>query len=590
MFDLSWLTQAYKREYTKSDEKVITLAEAIRQHIEPGQIIQIGGGVGYPMALIYELIRQFYEGNPGFTYVSSGGSCTNLVPMLSGKMVKKVIATFLGDPYPYPSPNPVVQKAFARGEIEVEEWSMLTLVLRLVAGAMNLPFFPTKSLLGSSMAENNPNFHYYEDPFTGEEVGLVRALNPDICLFHGWMSDPYGNTVVNMPLAGNVYGALASRKGVIVSTEKIVSTEEMQKYREHIRIPGSIVKAVVKAPYGAHPSGHHHFPHRDEEGGYAEDKNFIIDTRRVCKDKKELQEWIDYWILDCANHDEYLHKLGYERLLQLKGAVYSSTWNIQMLAEEEKEQPPSSTPAEKMIITASRYIENIVRAKEYDSILTGVGASHLASWIAYYQMSEKGFHVPLMAEIGLYGYLPLPGDPFVFALRNMPTAEMYSEIFHILGIMVQGNPSRCLGILGAGQIDRFGNINSSQVPAMSLYLVGSGGGNDVASGAEEVLVVLEQDNLRFLEELPYITSPGKKVNTVISPLGVYRKDKDDGELKLVAYMSDVDESEEKAVEKIKERCSWQLKVSPELEIISPPTEEELQRLRMFDPDRFFLGS
>lgn len=588
MQDLPWLRKALRRENVTAG-KVTTLKEAISKNVKPGNTIQIGGGVGYPMALIYELIRQFYNRDPGFTYISSGGSCTNLVPMLCGNMVKKVISTFLGDPYPFPSPNPVVQKSFRDKDIEIEEWSMLTLVLRLMAGAMGLPFYPTKSLIGSSLAENNENFTLTDDPFGGGRVGLVKALNPDICLFHGWMSDVAGNTVVNMPLAGNVYGALAAREGVIVSTEKIVSSEEISRYREHVRIPASIVKAVVEVPYGAHPSGHHHFPHRDEEGGYAEDKEFIIETRRKCKDESEFLSWVDHWILGCRDHQDYLRRLGGDRLMRLKGRVYSSTWGLELMNNEQQDDDKPATAAETMIIVASRYIEKTLHEKGYDSILTGVGASHLASWLAYFRLAEQGLHIPLMAEIGLYGYVPIPGDPFVFALRNMPNAELYSDIFHILGIMVQGNPGRCLGVLGAGQIDCRGNINSSQIPALSLYLVGSGGGNDVASGAEEVIVVMEQDPMRFLEKVPYITSPGGRVKTVVSQLGVFQKDENDGLLKLAAYIAHPGITEEEAVKKIKGQCSWNLQVIKKPEAIPLPDDEEISALRLFDPDRFFLG-
>jgi len=165
-----------------------------------------------------------------------------------------------------------------------------------------------------------------------------------------------------------------------------------------------------------------------------------------------------------------------------------------------------------------------------------------------------------MAEIGLYGYIPLPENSFVFALRNFPTGQLYTDVLHILGCSVSGNNrEHCLGVLGAAQVDCRGNINSSQVPAASLYLVGSGGGNDVASGANEVIVVTEQAPAPFCGgRSPLSTSPGERVTAVISQLGLFRKDPVDGILKLAAYLERPGMTEAQAVREIKEQCGWEL--------------------------------
>ncbi|NLZ28575.1 MAG: hypothetical protein GX887_06375, partial [Firmicutes bacterium] len=540
--------------------------------VRPGFALQVGCGIGYPMALLYEIVRQFWGSRPGFTFITYGGSCTNLVPFLAGRLVKKVLASYMGDSYPFPAPNPLIQKVFAAGEVELEEWSMLTLTQRLAAGAMGLPFFPTRSLIGSSLAANLDDFTLIGDPFGGEEIGLVKALCPDLSLVHGWLADPEGNTVLNMPLVGNVYGALAARKGTIVTVEKIVSAAELSRYREHVRIPAAAVSAVVEVPFGAHPSGHHHFPHRGEMQGYAEDRPFIMEARRASRDKERYQAWLDEWVLGCPDHRSYLAKLGTERLLALKGKLPPDAWPLHFLEDEKerkdahqdnapgkkesagnsamkKHATPPATPAERMIVMAGREIERIILKKDHINILAGVGASHMASWLAYYSLLEKGQRTALLAEIGLHGFIPLPGDSFVFALRNFPTGQLYTDVLHTLGCFVSGNPGSCLGVLGAAQIDCQGNINSSQVPAASLYLVGSGGGNDVASAAAEIVVVAEQAPHRFVEEVPFVTSPGTKVTTLISQHGLFRKDPADGILKLAAYMRQPGRPEEEIIRK-----------------------------------------
>ncbi|MGB4563678.1 MAG: CoA-transferase [Dethiobacteria bacterium] len=586
MFQLPWIEKALGRE-PAAGGKVVGLSQAVSTWVRPGMALQFGSGLGYPMALLYEIVRQFWGKDPGFTFIAYGGSSTNLVPFLEGNLVRRVLCSYMGDPYPFPSPNPLIQQAFAEKKVHFEEWSMLTLTQRLIAGALGLPFFPTRSLRGSSLAENLSGYAEIRDPFSGRPTALVEALHPDLSLVHGWLADPDGNTVLNMPLVGNVYGPLAAREGAIVSVEKVVSREELSRCREHVRLPAEVVRAVVELPFGAHPSGHHHFPQRGEEWGYAEDREFNIDARRSSRSRERYREWLEHWVLGCPNHEAYLRRLGAERLYRLKGKLSSSTWPLHFLAKEEGWEAVPPTPAEAMIIAAAREIEGLIKERGYTSLLAGVGASHLASWLAYFSLLEQGRRIALLAEIGLYGFVPLPADPFVFALRNFSTCDLYTDILHILGVFVSGNHRRCLGVLGAAQVDRWGNINSSQIPAADLYLVGSGGGNDVAAGAAEVVVVVEQAPHRFVAELPFITSPGERVTTLVSQLGVFRKDPADGELKLVRYIERPGLSRERALREAREQCGWELQIVPDPSPVPLPTPEELTRLRCLDPDRFF---
>ena len=570
--------------------KVTTLAGAIERYIRPGQAIQFGEKpafpTGYPMALLNEVVRRYYGKNPAFTYISYGGYANTLAPMIAGKMIKKIITTFLGDPYPHPSPNRVFQNAFSEKSVVIENWTMLSLTLRLMAGAAGLPFLPTRSLAGSSMEADNPDFALITEPFGQERIGLVRALRPDICLIHGWVADEAGNTVLNCPWGGNVYGALGAREGVIVSVEKIVSMQEMKQYREHVRIPGHVVRAVAEAPFGSHPSGHNGFPH-NEAAGYLEDEPFILEARNACRDEKALKRWTEKWILDCPDHERYLEKLGSERFFSLQGKIRPSGWKLCTMDAETEPAAPAS-PEEEMIVMAARFLEQTIESEGFDFVLTGVGASHIASWLAYYKVMEKGGRVRLMTESGLYGYEPLPGDPFLFANRNIPTADMYTDIFHILGCMVQGSAGRCLGVLGAGQVDCRGNINSTQIPEANTYLVGSGGGNDVASGADEVVVVAMQDKRRFMEAVSWITSPGDRVAALVSQHGVFKKD-DTGVFRLTAYMERPGVSVKETIEAISSACGWNLKTAANPAAILPPTAGELAQLRRFDPKRYFLG-
>jgi len=121
-----------------------------------------------------------------------------------------------------------------------------------------------------------------------------------------------------------------------------------------------------------------------------------------------------------------------------------------------------------------------------------------------------------MMGVGAIGFQPLPGDPFLFALQNVPMALMTTDTLTTPGMVVGNEHARCLGVLGAAQVGRQGNLNTTRLPDGS-FLMGSGGANDVASTATEVIVVARQSRSRFVEHVNYITSPGARVSTVITP-------------------------------------------------------------------------
>jgi acyl CoA:acetate/3-ketoacid CoA transferase beta subunit len=144
-----------------------------------------------------------------------------------------------------------------------------------------------------------------------------------------------------------------------------------------------------------------------------------------------------------------------------------------------------------------------------------------------------------------------------------------------------------VGSLAAGQVDKHGNINSTIIPGVA-YITGSGGANDITSSAREVVLSLQQSARRFVDKVPYITAPGRRVRTVVSDLGVYEKADEHGELRLTRIFPDRPEAE--AVAAARAACGWALRVAPSLERLPAPTRDELALIRLFDPRRYFLGS
>jgi acyl CoA:acetate/3-ketoacid CoA transferase alpha subunit len=581
----AFLDLKFRLPVVEGEDKVCSLDEAIRRHVKRGMSIHFAGRGG---ALFNQLVREFWDKNPEFIIINNGITAT-VLSLIHGRLAKKIIASYIGDVYPSPGPNPVAQKAYLSGEVEFENWTMLTIPQRLLAGAMGWSVIPTRSIVGSSMEEENKeSFTVIDDPFVpGEKIGLMRALRPDIALVHGAAADRCGNTIITYPLGADVFGAWGAKQGVIVSAEKIVPTEYIRSHSHLVRIPSYMVRAVCEAPYGAHPAG---MPNcgLPEFEHYFEDYDFLTESREASRDERKFSEWIKYWILDCQDHNEYLAKLGRDRLLYLKGKAHSDSWKDEIVAEipnlDFNKEPNS---LEKMVVTAVQVINDKFIAGGYKTILAGVGLSNLAAWLAAYRLKEKGYDVDLMAEIGMFGHLPRASDPFIFSYHNMHTCKILTNNETMLGVFVGGPSNQCLGILGGGQIDKYGNVNSTKLPGVA-YLVGSGGANDIASGNRETVVVINSGKQRLVEKVPYITFSGKNVTTLVTDVGVFEKIGGEETFTLTTYIpSKPKQAVREAIAGIEEKVGWELKVSPNLKEAQPAAKEEVTLLRLFDPKGFY---
>ncbi len=581
----AFIDSKFRLPVIEGEDKVCSLDDAIRTHVKKGMSIGFAGRGG---ALFNQLVREFWDKNPEFTIINNGITAT-VLSLIHGRLAKKIIASYIGDVYPSPGPNPVAQKAYLSGEVEFENWTMLTIPQRLLAGAMGWSVIPTRSIVGSSMEEENKeSFTVIDDPFVpGEKIGLMRALRPDIALVHGAAADRCGNTIITYPLGADVFGAWGAKYGVIVSAEKIVSTEYIRSHSHLVRIPSYMVKAVCEVPYGAHPAG---MPNcgLPEFEHYFEDYDFLTESREASRDERKFSEWIKYWVLDCKDYNEYLAKLGRDRLLYLKGKAHSDSWKDEAVAEipnlDFNKEPNS---LEKMVVTAAQVINDKFIAGGYKTILAGVGLSHLAGWLATYRLKEKGYDVDLMAEIGMFGHLPRASDPFIFSYHNMHTCKILNNNETMLGVFVGGPSNQCLGILGGGQIDKYGNGNSTKLPGVG-YLVGSGGANDIANGNRETVVVINSGKQRLVEKVPYITFSGKNVTTLVTDVGVFEKIGGEKTFTLTTYIpSRPKQAVKEAIAGIKEKVGWELKVSPNLKEAQPVAKEEVTLLRLFDPKGFF---
>jgi acyl CoA:acetate/3-ketoacid CoA transferase beta subunit/acyl CoA:acetate/3-ketoacid CoA transferase alpha subunit len=556
-------------------DKVVDLDAAVA-HVQPGDAVHVVTNHSRWTAGARHLVRRWWGQDPGFTLVMLSLSSLGTL-FFKGGLVRKVVTGYSGDIFPNFTPNPWFCDAYLRGEVEVEHWSFLTFLQRLEAAARGLPAAVTGSLSGSSMADN-AGFAEVESPFGGT-VGLLAPYAPDIALLHAPVADRDGNVAFNAPVLEGVWGALAARRGAVVTVERVV--DDIRPWSHLVRIPAHRVLSITEAPMGAHPGGL--FARDTPADPYGEDLEFWSDVSRVSR-SDEFGAWIDHWVLEPGDQAEYLRRLGQPRIDALVARADPDSWR-----EDEAANPPDLTAPigawELAAVFGARHLSDRIMARGADAVLAGAGVANLATWLGVHLARRRGAAVDLTAELGLWGYEPTPADPFVFNHRSFPTATMLSDSEQILGLMTGSPGTTLLACLGAAQIDRFGNINSTVIPGRS-FLVGSGGGNDVASRADEVVVMATLTRRRTVERVPYITSPGGRVSAFVSDLGIFEKG-EAGTFVLTAVPAGPASMEER-VNAVRSRCSWELTVARSLTELPPPAAADIEALRRWDPLGRFL--
>ncbi len=537
---------------------------------------------------MFALARRFWGQAPGFTVVAPAFGNHHAV-LVHGALVRKAVTSIHATVFPAPGPNRIYGEAWADGSVDFECWSLLTLVQRLQAGALGLPYLPTRSLGGTDLArelERRGSFRSAPDPFGGADtVGLVAALHPDVTFVHGLAGDTQGNVIIAPPYYDNTWAAFATRRAVIATVERLVEPDFIRRYAHLNRLPGVRVSTICEVPLGGHPMS---VPGAavPEIGGYADDYAFLGELAAAARAPERFDEWVREWITGCRDHAHYVARLGAERVEWLRQRTDADGWREEMHGRAGAAGDAASTPGETQVVLAARAIAERVRAAGHRTLLAGLGTSSLAAWAAAFALHEAGVVVELMMEAGSYGYTPLPLDPFLFNYRNLLTASSLNDLVQTLGVMAGGHDNRTLGVLAAAQVDRCGRLNSTRLPGM--LLTGCGGANDIASAAAEVLVTVPHSRARLPERVDFVTCPGHAVETIVTDRAVIARDPD-GVYRLRTLVARAGCGRQRLLAAAREQVGWAVDAASDVEIAPPPTAAELSLVRAFDPDRYFLA-
>jgi glutaconate CoA-transferase subunit B len=222
------------------------------------------------------------------------------------------------------------------------------------------------------------------------------------------------------------------------------------------------------------------------------------------------------------------------------------------------------SPAEMMIVASARELAG------QRVCFVGVGLPNIAVNLARRTVAPE---LELVYEAGVFGAQParLPlsiGDPTI-----VTRATAVTSMFELFGYYLQGGLID-VGFLGAAQIDRHANINTTVIgdyAAPKTRLPGSGGACEIAINAKNVFVIMRQSTRSFVERLDFRTSVGTRVSAVVTDLGVYHLD--DGEMRLDALHPGV------TLDNVRAAMGWQPRVAGEVIETPAPTEAELRLIR-----------
>jgi acyl CoA:acetate/3-ketoacid CoA transferase alpha subunit/acyl CoA:acetate/3-ketoacid CoA transferase beta subunit len=577
------IKQIFTPAPVEGENKVTGLDEAIAKYTKPGQKIFLGWNAS---AAVCEIIRRYKGKKPGFTLMMTM-TWDHSLNLVACGLIKKLISTNCSYAAPSPAPSHAIQRAFREGSVEIENWSLYSIQQRLMAAALGVGFMPTKSIAGSSMAANNSDsFVEMTDPFdSAKKIGAVKALEPDIAIVHALAADQSGNTILSKVSQDTLWGPRASSGGVLVTAEKIVSTDFIRQNAGLVSIPGYLVKSVSLCPLGAHPEGH--FSSVAEIDSYSEDYEFMLDQKQASADAAGLDEWLNQWVYSVKDHSEYTGRLGAERVSLLKRKFNKKYWAANLSTGGVRTAAKAANRTEIMIAAAAKKIVERVKEAGYHVLLAGIGIPGMAAWLAYYQLREMGINVELALGSGVLGYHPRPGDPNLLNVSNATTAKMLMDISDMYGFIVSGTGAKCLSVIGAAQIDERGNINTTKV-GTDLYISGSGGNNDNACGAREVIVVAAQSKRRCVKAVDYTTSRGDRISTLVTSMGVFEKAADGNFVLSECILDEGAASVDERASQIQENCGWAIRKAGKIKVIEPPSGRDIELLRIFDPQGYLL--
>jgi len=318
------LPQGWYCMYSKT-EKVMSIEEAVDRFVKDGCHISIGGFTinRNPMAAVYTMIRKRIRGL--HLYVHSNGTAVD--ELIGADCVSKLELAYGGNGRLAPTCIRL-RKAIESRKIICEDYTNYQMALRFLAGAMGVPFLPTRSSLGSDIADvwgfsahmracndmvPDKKLVIMENPFGNwcdtKKIVLVPAICPDVTIIHVQKADSQGTCRILGNTFADVEQAKAARQ-VIVTCDELVPDGELRKDPDRNQLSLIDVSAVCPVAFGAYPTASYRL--------YDYDAQYLSEYAKSAEDDDRFRAYHNKFIFGVENHEQFLALIGSQRLASLK--------------------------------------------------------------------------------------------------------------------------------------------------------------------------------------------------------------------------------------------------------------------------------
>ena len=270
----------------------MSLEEAISTSVQDGDLVGIGGLSFWrkPISGCREIIKQNIKDLTICTFV--GGIEVDM--LVGGGCVSKVKSCFVGMEIFGMAPH--YRKAVESGSIKISEESEATIALGLRSSYLKVPFMPLKGIIGTDLPKVRDDIKQIEDPLgSGTQLMAVPKIDLDVAILHVPYADEFGN--------GNIAGAVwmdddmaKTAKKTIIICEKLLETEDIKHLPGKAQLPLQTTTAVVKFPFGAHPTSCYNY--------------YTFDALHIQEYLKMNFNEYKKKFIDVKSHAEYLENAG----------------------------------------------------------------------------------------------------------------------------------------------------------------------------------------------------------------------------------------------------------------------------------------
>jgi acyl CoA:acetate/3-ketoacid CoA transferase alpha subunit len=286
------------------EDKMMTLKEAVERFTRNGDYFALGGfgHIRFSMAAIYEMIRQ---GRHDLA-MAAKTAVHDVDVLIGGGVINKVECAYAFG-HELRGLSPAGRRAAEDGRVKVvAEISNAGFQWRFKAAAMGLPFIPARVMLGTDTFRYS-SAKVVEDPFTGKPLCLLPACYPDFAFIHVHRCDMYGNAQIDGTIIEDRELAMAAKR-LIITSEEIVSEDEIRRAPDRTVIPHFLVDAVCEVPYGSHPGNMPLLYYSDEE--------HLAEWLYLSRTEEGVKDYLDKYVFSVEDFTEYIELVGGEEKME----------------------------------------------------------------------------------------------------------------------------------------------------------------------------------------------------------------------------------------------------------------------------------